>query len=165
MASEPHARRFPGSDRLVRCRSAAAGCTAARARLKFGSAAKALDASFASQAEPLAEVRTLEQYADWMQGLRKMMPDGRYAPKLLPPTVSATTSRPTRAFKGTHTGERDPPPTGKSTQTVTPWRATPHAPTSPGAHRQPRCVAENLSLFGPVGGGENHGLRGGSSAC
>jgi hypothetical protein len=36
------------------------------------------------------------------------MPDGRYAPKLLPPTVSATTSRPTRAFKGTHTGERDP---------------------------------------------------------
>jgi len=62
--------------------------------------------------------------------------------------------------KGTHTGERDRPPTGKSTQTVTPGRATPHAPTSPGAHRQPPCVADNLSLFGPVGGGENHGLVG-----
>src|SRR5882757_10948337 len=77
------------------------------------------DATFSAQAEPLAEVRTLQQYADWMQGPRKMMPDGRYALKLLPPTASATTSRPTRVFKGTHPGERDPPPTGKSTQTVT----------------------------------------------
>ena len=65
------------------------------------------DDLFASQAEPLAEVRTPQQYADWMQGLRKMMLEGRYAPKLLPPTVSATTSRPTQVFKGTHTGERD----------------------------------------------------------
>jgi len=27
------------------------------------------DATFSAQAEPLVEVRTLQQYADWMQGL------------------------------------------------------------------------------------------------
>jgi hypothetical protein len=36
------------------------------------------NASFSSQAEPLADVKTLAQYADWMQGMIKMMPDGRY---------------------------------------------------------------------------------------
>ena len=36
------------------------------------------DATFAAQAEPLADVRTLEQYTDWMKGLLGFMPDGRY---------------------------------------------------------------------------------------
>src|SRR3954464_14872724 len=36
------------------------------------------DASFAAQAEPLADIRTLEGYADWMKGLLVFMPDGRY---------------------------------------------------------------------------------------
>ena len=36
------------------------------------------DASFSSQAEPLVDVKTLQGYADWMQGLMKMMPDGHY---------------------------------------------------------------------------------------
>jgi hypothetical protein len=35
------------------------------------------DASFSAQAEPLAETRTLQQYADWMKGLLTFMPDGR----------------------------------------------------------------------------------------
>lgn len=39
------------------------------------------DATFSAQAEPLADVRTLQNYANWMQGLMKMMPDGRYALK------------------------------------------------------------------------------------
>ena len=39
------------------------------------------NASFAAQAEPLAEVRTLQQYADWMKGLLSFMPDGHYAVK------------------------------------------------------------------------------------
>jgi hypothetical protein len=30
-----------------------------------------LDASFAAQAEPLVDVKTLRGYADWMQGLIK----------------------------------------------------------------------------------------------
>jgi len=36
------------------------------------------NASFECQADPLAEVKTLQGYTDWMQGLMKMMPDGRY---------------------------------------------------------------------------------------
>jgi hypothetical protein len=35
-------------------------------------------ATFTAQAEPLVDVRTLEQYTDWMKGLRQFMPDGRY---------------------------------------------------------------------------------------
>jgi len=35
-------------------------------------------ATFSAQAEPLVDVRTLQQYADWMKGLIQMMPDGRY---------------------------------------------------------------------------------------
>ncbi len=31
------------------------------------------DASFSSQAEPLVDVKTLQGYAEWMQGLMKMM--------------------------------------------------------------------------------------------
>jgi hypothetical protein len=36
------------------------------------------DASFAAQAEPLAETHTLEAYTDWMKALLGFMPDGRY---------------------------------------------------------------------------------------
>src|SRR5258708_3531455 len=35
-------------------------------------------ATFSAQAEPLTDLRTLQEYTDWMQGLMKMMPDGRY---------------------------------------------------------------------------------------
>ena len=34
------------------------------------------NASFAAQAEPLAEVRTLQQYADWMKGCSRSCPMG-----------------------------------------------------------------------------------------
>ena len=36
------------------------------------------DASFAAQAEPLADMRTLEQYTEWMKGLLVFVPDGTY---------------------------------------------------------------------------------------
>ena len=36
------------------------------------------NATFSAQAEPLADVRTLEQYCDWMRGLLGFVPDGRY---------------------------------------------------------------------------------------
>ena len=32
------------------------------------------DASFTAQAEPLADVQTLQQYADWMKGLLGFVP-------------------------------------------------------------------------------------------
>jgi len=35
-------------------------------------------ATFSAQAEPLMEVRTLQQYADWMQGLLTVLTDGPY---------------------------------------------------------------------------------------
>ncbi len=36
------------------------------------------DATFSAQTEPLAGVKNLQQYADWMKGLLTLMPDGRY---------------------------------------------------------------------------------------
>ena len=36
------------------------------------------DASFAAQAEPLADVKSLQQYCDWMKRLLGFIPDGRY---------------------------------------------------------------------------------------
>ncbi len=39
------------------------------------------DASFSAQAEPLAEMRTLQGYTEWMKGLLGFMPDGRYTVK------------------------------------------------------------------------------------
>lgn len=76
----------------------------------------AADASFACQAEPLMEVRTLQAYADWMQGLIKMMPDGRYELKSFATDEQRANVTAYAVFKGTHTGAGGPPPTGKSTQ-------------------------------------------------
>jgi len=39
------------------------------------------DAGFSSQAEPLADIGTLEGYADWMKGLLVIVPDGSYVVK------------------------------------------------------------------------------------
>lgn len=76
----------------------------------------AADASFACQAEPLAEVRTLQAYADWMQGMIKMMPDGRYDLKSFAVDQARSNITAYAVFKATHTGPGGPPPTGKSTQ-------------------------------------------------
>lgn len=73
------------------------------------------DATFACQADPLSDVRTLQQYADWMQGLMKMMPDGRYDLKSFAEDVGRNNVTAYAIFRGTHTGEGGPPPTGKST--------------------------------------------------
>src|SRR3954465_15252794 len=39
------------------------------------------NATFAAQGEPLAEIKTLAEYADWMKGLMTIMPDGSYEVK------------------------------------------------------------------------------------
>ena len=61
------------------------------------------DATFSAQAEPLADVRTLQQYTDWMKGMLTPLPDGRYELKSFASDRSARTSartafssRPTR---------------------------------------------------------------------
>jgi len=74
------------------------------------------NASFAAQAEPLAELRTLQQYADWMKGLLSVLPDGRYVVKSFATDSARNSVCAYGVFSGTHTGQGGPrPPTGKST--------------------------------------------------
>ena len=76
------------------------------------------NASFSAQAEPLAEVRTLRGYADWMKGLLSFMPDGRYAVKSFATDDDRNSVCAYGVFSATHTGQGGPcPPTGKSTTT------------------------------------------------
>ena len=74
------------------------------------------DASFSSQAEPLVDVKTLQGYADWMQGLMKMMPDGHYDLKCWATDAERNNVIAYATFIATHTGPGGPPPTGKSTR-------------------------------------------------
>ena len=67
------------------------------------------------QAEPLADVRTLQAYADWMQGIVKMLPDARYELKSFAADDQRANVTAYAVFSGTHTGEGGPPPTGKRT--------------------------------------------------
>jgi predicted ester cyclase len=74
------------------------------------------DATFAAQAEPLAEVQTLADYAEWMKGMMSITPDGRYEIKAFAVDPERQTVVAYAIFHATHTGEGGPvPPTGKST--------------------------------------------------
>jgi predicted ester cyclase len=76
------------------------------------------DASFSAQAEPLADVRTLKDYANWMQGLLTFMPDGSYVVKSFATDADRSSVCAYGVFTATHTGEGGPcPPTGKRTST------------------------------------------------
>jgi predicted ester cyclase len=74
-------------------------------------------ATFACQADPLVDVKTLQGYADWMKGMMGILPDARYELKSW--AVDATRNNVTAfaTFHGTHTGQGGPPPTGKKTST------------------------------------------------
>jgi steroid delta-isomerase-like uncharacterized protein len=73
------------------------------------------DASFACQADALADVTTLAAYADWMKGLLGPIPDGRYDLKAFAMDEDRGTAVAAAVFIGTHTAEGGPvPPTGKS---------------------------------------------------
>lgn len=77
-----------------------------------------LEATFSAQAEPLADVKTLEHYTDWMKGLLTFMPDGRYELKCFGTDDERQSVCAYAVFSGTHTGEGGPcPPTGKHVQT------------------------------------------------
>ena len=76
------------------------------------------DASFSAQAEPLAGVKNLPEYADWMKGLLQIIPDGRYELKAFGTDESRNSVCAYAVFSGTHTGEGGPcPPTGQSVKT------------------------------------------------
>jgi predicted ester cyclase len=76
------------------------------------------DATFSAQAEPLANVTMLSQYADWMKGLMTIMPNGHYEVKSFAADTKRNNVAAYGVFSGTHTGPDGPcPPTGKSTRT------------------------------------------------
>ena len=75
-------------------------------------------ATFAAQAEPLADVRTLHQYCDWMKGLLGFVPNGRYELKSFATDDKRHNVSAYAVFLGTHIGQGGPcPPTGKSVET------------------------------------------------
>ena len=75
------------------------------------------DATFAAQAEPLAEVTTLEGYAEWMKALLVFVPDGSYDLKSFALDEERGNVCAYAVFSGTHSAEGGPlPPTGKSTR-------------------------------------------------
>ncbi|NDR56183.1 ester cyclase [Aliiruegeria sabulilitoris] len=72
------------------------------------------NAGFACQADALAEISSLEAYADWMKGLLGPIPNGHY--ELTAFAVDEGRGRvvATAQFHGTQTGDGGPvPPTGK----------------------------------------------------
>jgi len=71
------------------------------------------DATFSAQAEPLADIRTLQQYCDWMKGLMMFMPDGRYEIRSFATDEQRNNVAAYGVFSATHTGQGGPcPPTG-----------------------------------------------------
>lgn len=76
------------------------------------------DATFSAEAEPLADVRTLRDYTEWMKGLMRVLPDGRYDLKAFATDSERRKVVAYGVFHGTHTGEGGPcPPTHKSVST------------------------------------------------
>jgi predicted ester cyclase len=74
------------------------------------------DATFEAQAEPLAEITTLADYAEWMKGMMSVVPDGHYEMKSFATDLERQNVAAYAVFHATHTGEGGPvPPTGKST--------------------------------------------------
>ncbi len=71
-------------------------------------------ASFASQADALADVKTLEAYVAWMAGMLGPMPDGRYELKSFAVDEERSNVSAFAVFHGTNTGEGPVPPTGKA---------------------------------------------------
>jgi predicted ester cyclase len=73
------------------------------------------DATFSAQAEPLADVHTLQGYAEWMKALFVFMPDGRYEVKSFATDEERKNVCAYGVFYGTHSAPGGPcPPTGKS---------------------------------------------------
>jgi predicted ester cyclase len=74
--------------------------------------------TFSAQAEPLLELKTLEQYADWMKSMLTVLPDAHYELKSFATDSARSNVAAYGVFHGTHTGEGGPvPPTGRSMST------------------------------------------------
>ena len=73
------------------------------------------DATFACQADALADVSSLEGYCEWMKNLLTPIPDGRYELKFLAEDEARQCVSAFAVFHGTQTGPGGPgEPTGKT---------------------------------------------------
>lgn len=76
------------------------------------------DATFSAQATPLADMKTLAQYAEWMRGLLMPLPDASYDVKSFAADPERNNVSAYAIFTATHTGPGGPvAPTGKTTRT------------------------------------------------
>lgn len=76
------------------------------------------DAVFSAQAEPLAEIKTLEGYVEWVRGLVAIMPDAGYELRSWAVDEERGNVSAYAVFSATHTGAGGPcPPTGKTVHT------------------------------------------------
>ena len=76
------------------------------------------DATFTAQAEPLADVKTLRQYTDWMKSLLTVLTDGHYQIKSFATDPERNNVCTYATFTGTHLAGGPCPPTGKTTQSA-----------------------------------------------
>jgi predicted ester cyclase len=75
-------------------------------------------ATFSAQSEPLLDLKTLEQYTGWMQGILTVLPDARYEVKSFATDATRNNVSAYAIFHGTHTGPGGPvPPTGRGMST------------------------------------------------
>lgn len=75
------------------------------------------DATFSSQAEPIAEIKTLAGYTDWMRDLFTPIPNGSYEIKAFAIDAERKIVCAFGVFSGAHTGDGGPiPATGKATK-------------------------------------------------
>ena len=75
-------------------------------------------ASFSCQADALADISSLEGYANWMRDLLTPVPDGHYELKSFSTDEDRSVVTAFAVFKGTQTGPGPvDPPTGKSVAT------------------------------------------------
>lgn len=71
-------------------------------------------ATFSAQAEPLADVATLQAYTEWMKGILAMLTDGRYVVKAFATDNERHCVMAYGVFTGTHLAGGPMPPTGKT---------------------------------------------------
>ena len=75
------------------------------------------NATFSAQAEPLADIKTLEQYTEWMKGLMTVLTDGSYEVRSFATDAERQNVCAYGVFSGTHLAGGPVPPTGKTVHT------------------------------------------------
>jgi predicted ester cyclase len=78
------------------------------------SAYRTPNAGFSAQASPLNDVKTLQQYTDWMKGILSIFPGARYELKSFATDDVRSNVAAYAVFHAVHTGQGGPvPPTGR----------------------------------------------------